>query len=351
MADSPLRQNQNVGAGGQAIQATRDVLIGFSPEQVTLILNSLANLITTYQAQAKQIVEARLDEFRDEILRKFATHPQPNIYAFSDPDFQEFIHESQKTYARRGDANTLHRLIHIIADRMNRDPFDRISTVQRLSVKSIGELGLNELAELIIIALINADIECASIGDLSAFYKENVVPFVPLLSRSLTSYKLLSIAGCANERGAHIPLLDLLFHKNSHIFSYGFDIDTLIRCTQTDLAKDFVNDQTTTPISEGGSLVRFRTRRAYLDFLAGIRCIDEFDLDNTLDYLRSKNMSRYLIAEIFMPDDRRMRTLSSIWNEFSLGSLSLTPIGLTIAHTNASLTLPRFDIPLTEWVN
>lgn len=113
-------QDQRVTEGSTALQAARDIVVvhqGISPDKMSEILVSMATQLSLYRDEAMQVVNARMDSFRDEILKRFAEEGQANSAAFRDPDFQYLIGEAQNAYARSGDEAVRDTLVDIIARR------------------------------------------------------------------------------------------------------------------------------------------------------------------------------------------------------------------------------------------
>jgi hypothetical protein len=113
------QQKQHVETGGQAVQAGRDVVVhaGMSPEQMTAIMVAMANELSRFKDEALQLVDKRVVEFRDDILKVFSQPGRANPAAFRDPDFQYLLFDAQSAYARSGDEAVRGTLIDIIARR------------------------------------------------------------------------------------------------------------------------------------------------------------------------------------------------------------------------------------------
>jgi hypothetical protein len=113
------KQDQDVEAGGSAIQAGRDVVIhqGVSPEQMASIMGAMAKQLSAFHNEALQLTNARMDFFQKEILKRFAQPGRANPDAFRDPDFQYLLGDAQEAVARSGDEAVRDTLVDIVARR------------------------------------------------------------------------------------------------------------------------------------------------------------------------------------------------------------------------------------------
>ena len=149
-------QEQKVGKNAVAIQSARDTVIqsGITPDDMRKILSALSEQLPTYAAVAREIVDARMADFEQRILSRFAESDSVNPEAFKDPDFQYLLTRAQHAYARRGDQEIGDLLVSMIAERSKLEKPDRLSMSLNSAIEVAATLTENEFAELTICFLL-----------------------------------------------------------------------------------------------------------------------------------------------------------------------------------------------------
>ena len=90
-------QSQKVTGSSVAIQSGRDTTInqGLTATDMKQIIEAIASQHTAYAAVARELVDARLTNFEQRILERFANPNTARSEAFKDPDFQYTFSRAQ----------------------------------------------------------------------------------------------------------------------------------------------------------------------------------------------------------------------------------------------------------------
>lgn len=216
-------QKQEVGAGSNAIQAKRDVVIhqGATPEQMSEIIGAISKQLSNFAAEAATIADQRCAEFREEILAEFAKpETQAQSEAFKDPDYQYLLGKSLEQYARKGTDDLKAELIEMLVRRSNEDTGSRISLILNSSIETVSKLSKQD-KDILVILFIFKNLKVNSFHMMGVYpnYASMLSGHVENLPTGTAGFEYLQSIGCISiERVAdHYPLPENFFRQYGEI--------------------------------------------------------------------------------------------------------------------------------------
>lgn len=115
------KQDQTVGNGAIAVQATGNVSVGMSFTEVRELCQLfLENNFPALRVEAKAAAEERVRQFSEELEQRIAeAAAQINPMKFRDPDVQACLNDAVLAAARRGDAANPEVLCRLVTERVS----------------------------------------------------------------------------------------------------------------------------------------------------------------------------------------------------------------------------------------
>lgn len=342
-----MRQNQDVGEGGQAIQSGRDTTInnGLSAEQLREIISTIAAQLPIYTAIAREIVEARLVEFEKTIIERFESDSSAKAESFSDPDFQYLVRNAQHAYARSGESDIGAMLANLIVERSKSTDRDRLALSLNQAVEVSANLTVNEFAALSFSYLMRStrQIGVSNIHGMADLLNKRINPFIDNITREDSSYLYLVAQRCATISLGSITLRDALVQTYPGFFMRGAP------------ASDFEH----LPSNLAGSLL---TKSLHSPALFQLNAADKDAWDQTAaraglesevrDQVwasaQAKLMDQSEIISAYAPIVPRIGDAFDIWEGTPLKSLDLTTVGIAIGHAYAKSS--GFNADLRIWI-
>lgn len=211
-------QKQNVGAGAEAYQAKRDIIVhnGATPEQMAEIIGAITRQLSHFTHEAKVIADRRCEELKSEILEELAKPGgEDRSRAFKDPDFQYVLGAAIESYARNGDESLRAELVRLLMERASHRAESRISYILNEAIGLAGRLTTQDRALLVtLFAIKTVVIKASNVNGVYLRYQQMLDSYVDCLPVTEGSFDYLSSIGCISiERVAdHFPL-DQHFHR------------------------------------------------------------------------------------------------------------------------------------------
>lgn len=348
------KSEQSVGDGSQAIQARGDVTIiqGLSADQMTAIMVGLANQLSHYQSEAVRTVNERLLEFQTEILEKFADEQSARSEAFRDPDFQHVLHESQKAFARSGDAVLRDTLVDIIARRSLETDRNRLAlTLDEAAVRA-AMLGPNEFAALSLSYIVKHTVNngIQDFGEFCKYISSQLMPFVQDISVEYSSYWHIEAQSCGRmDSLVEVSLWNLFNERYGGVLGKGLDkAQWEIKLTKEKLDKVW---RYMAPISAQDQKLRpyALNKERWLNY-AQPSGLATADLELVWSEFQQTIPSLAEVLSAVTVHVPKIQTLFDAWQKTPLHQLSLNSVGIAIGHANASRLISGFNPPLKEWI-
>lgn len=347
------RQDQSVSEGGQAIQALRDVNInqGLSAEQMITIMEGVERQVQRGIGQAEQLVQARLDEFKQSVLGEFAkAESVGNTEAFADPDFQHALHEAQKGFVRSGELGLREELVKLLAQRSTEPGRTRTALILNEAIQTIGSLTPQEISALSInFVFCHLQIVSApGMGHVCAEYRRWLSEFWKDYPEQDFSYEYVNSMRCMTvSQISQSDIWNILVQRYESVFTTGFH--------REDLPADFPLNSIEEiferiPAAQDGRL-RFKAPKRS-DVVTAITTAGlEPQLHSELLplYDRTK-LSVEDFKSYFLAAVPELAEVVRRWDTTIAKSSNLTGLGKAIAHS-ALASRTGFHAPLSIWVN
>ena len=345
-------QRQSVDAGGIAIQAGGNVVVGVSADEARNIAKDVAKL-TFYELTgvARQIMSDRVEEITEKIISKLEKEYPEGLKKAEDPDFQHALYAVQKNYGKTGDANLGDLLVDLLVDRSKQEQRGLLQIVLNESMEVAPKLTSSQISNLSLMFLFRytMNFKVLDHDHLGAYFDRHVLPLMKDLVKNNASFQHLQFTGCGGDNPmTSVKLEDALLQLYPVLFSNGFDHALLDeRAVPENLRAIFFmycmsnkDKVQCTPLNDKILEEMFETYSVNADD-------------------RDKIRSLYITGRM-TPDDARetcikirpyMRDVFSIWNESSMQSFTLTSVGMAIAHANVKRLIDSSFSELSIWIN
>jgi hypothetical protein len=352
------RQKQETGEGALAFQSGRDTNIGLSPAQMTQIINSLAALQQTYAAEAREYADARLADFREHILAKFASLDTQRSESFKDPDFQHLLVRAQHAYARSGDPNIRDTLVDLIAERSKHSDRTRLALSLNEAVEKAAVLTHNEFAELSLAYVIRRTIQhkMEDRAGLINYFRTTILPLLPDISREESSYTYLQAHGCAGIEASFLhfdsdALIKALHRRYGGLLSKGFTKEQLEKEYGPPLSESGLSFRRVIPCLHDPEKLQLNAlnKDVFKEKTNDIDGYDEAKMDMAWARFEKTMWSEKEFIENTIDDLPGIDELFVLWRDTPLGRLDLTPVGIAIGHANLT-RIAHFDADLSIWI-
>ena len=351
-------QRQSVGAGGTAIQSRGDTVIntGITPANMREILDALAAQLPTYAAMARELVDSRLADLEERILRKFVDPQAASPDAFKDPDFQYLLGRAQHAYARSGDSLVADTLVDLVARRSKEDQRNRLALTLNDAVETVAVLTRNEFAELALCYLLGRTIN-HGILSMAAFvtYGQTCIdPLVPDISNAESSYQYLDAHGCASLAMQQMfapPNVVEIFRRNyAGLFSRGFDLGTLEQHLPDGKKNVFVGTNMLIPCMNDPAKVQLncQNKEAFEKLTAPLN-LDEGLRNSLWAMFEGTVWSGEEFVSNVSAHWPGIRPLIAVWNSTPVGKMNLTTAGIAIGHAYLK-AVSNFEADLSIWI-
>jgi hypothetical protein len=342
------RQDQNVEAGGTALQATGDIVIqqGMSPQQMSEIMMAIAKQLSVYHAEAGQIADQRFASFQEEMIKRFTDPNKANPDAFRDPDFQYLIGDAQEAFARSGDEAVRDTLIDIIARRSLEKTRNRLAITLNDAATKAANLTENEFAALSLIYLVRYTVHqgIRTLADLRNLLRDNYMPFVRNVSAEQSSFWHMEVQACGSVQNLQEAGLIAIFKSNyAGVLGDGFTRQQLEDHlpAKKDVLDGFVIPSLNDPSKLQPNALRFDRWKA----IATGSGLTEDQLRNVWN-LFENTVDPVKYINPVLPE---FSELLNVWQSTLLKNFSLTSVGIAIGHANA-VRVVRLDAPLNVWI-
>lgn len=348
------KQDQRAADGALAIQSGRDTTInqGLSPDDMKQIIEALAAQLPTYTALARGIVDDRLKDFEQHILERFASSKSARPDSFKDPDFQYLLTRAQHAYARSGEPPVRDILVDLITERSKQTDRNRLALSLNEAVEKAAVLTKNEFAELSFVYLAKYTMN-HGIGNLPFFGEYLNTYFVPLLkdiSEIQSSYSYLEAQSCANISMGSADLGAIFRGNYGGVLSKGFEVGQLQDHLPDGKKSVFDGSGLIIPCLNDSSKCQFRalSRSAFEQSTKSLDVAQDA-LINVWNLFEGTMWSNQeIIANVtrLVPEIAEMFRL---WDSTPLKHLTLTSVGIAIAHANLVRTA-NFNADLSIWI-
>ncbi|APW42605.1 LPO_1073/Vpar_1526 family protein [Rhodoferax saidenbachensis] len=346
-------QNQEVGNGATAIQATGNVTVvnvGVSSSEARQIALDVAKA-TFYELTgvAKDIASVRAEEITDQVIRKLEKDFPAGLQKAKDPDFQFALNTVQKEYVRSGDKDLGDLLVDLLVDRSKQDQRDILQIVLNESLATAPKLTETHLAALAVIFLFKYT-QNQKIGNhdiLGAYLDDHLLPFVSKISKNYAGYQHLEFSGCGSIGVGEHSLEAIFGNIYQGQFCKGFDQSEVAnRAISVGIDPRFfihcINDRTKLQINANSKEdleKRLEAQVVSVEDRAHILALFDFGKMSHLEIKEKLVSIRPYMADVF-----------EVWKDSPMKNFKLTSVGMAIGHANIKRLIGEFA-SLAIWIN
>ena len=345
-------QTQQVGQGATAIQAAGNVVVnnGLSYSEVrSVVLDVFRSNFLQLAGEAKEVARQRAEEITDKFLEKLQKENPAGLSQAPTPDFQYGLFSVQRDFARTADANLGDLLVDLLVDRTKHPQRDMVQIVLNECLLVAPKLTNEQLSALAIAFFFKY---CSTGGiltfqQLSAQLNRFVRPFIDTLPRSSASYQHLEFAGCGTVQVTSSSLEDILWTAYQGLFDKGID------ATELSGATFYYNpdQQLTGPCALDASKIQVRAQNLdHLEKLIAAYHVSPVDAQRLRQAFGKNRLASADIKTKCIEHLPYMQSLFDLWMSTPLHNITLTSVGIGLAHANIKRLTGEFA-DLSIWVN
>ncbi len=352
MLNNGDEQTQLVGQGSTAIQATGNVVVnnGLSYSEVReVVLDVFRSNFLQLAGEAKDVARQRAEEITDKFLEKLKKENPAGLSQAPSPDFQYGLFSVQRDFARTADTDLGDLLVDLLVDRTKHPQRDMAQIVLNECLIVAPKVTNEQLSALAIIFFFKY---CTSEGiltfhQLSAQFDRFVRPFIETLPRSLSSYQHLEFAGCGSAQVTSSRLEDILWTGYQGLFDKGFE------ATELSGASFYFNprQQLTSTCLLDASKIQVRAQNLnHLEKLITAHRIAPEDARRLREAFGKNRLNQAEIRAKCVEVMPYLQALFDLWESTQLHSMTLTSVGIGLAHANIKRLTGEFAA-LSVWIN
>ena len=308
-------------------------------------MEAIAEHIPVFGAIAREIVDARNADFKEDVLRKIAAH-EARIEAFGDPAFVATLNTAQTNYAKTDDPIVGETLIDLIARRSRETERSRKALTLDQCVEIVGYLTKEEFAALSLHFLFSYT-KTTGLADFASFtasLRRNIDPFIDDISHEASAYSYLEAHRCASISMGSVDPFTILSTNYTAFITKGFGKEE-VEGRLSGLPKHLVTPcmfNSTKFQLEGQNDEAFRTAAEHSN-------VPEAIIVTALEINRSSLMTLDEVKKLLQHQVPNFIRFCDLWEKTPLKNMTLTSAGIAIGYSNAA-RLVGFTADLSIWV-
>lgn len=340
-----ISQKQKSGDNSYNIQG-KNVSVGVSYTEARQIAMDVfeANFYRISEMAANEAKE-RAEKFLDNYLSKLEADTSSVLTEIQNPDMQYSIFTAQKEFARTGDQELGDLLVQLLVDRTKEDKRSLIQVVLNESLEVAPKLMPDQMDVLSLVFLIKYTIYngMESLQGLGFYIDKFIIPFTPNLNKKMSTYQHLEFASCGNISLSELKVESKFLNKYSGFFSKGLSEEQLESIPEN--AKDML-----IPCLHNVEKFQFSAlNNEVLDGLLQQRSVSDEDKNRIKTLFQTERMTENEVKEYLLKLRPNLATLFDVWDNSSMKNMTLTSVGITIAHANIQRKIgEKFDLSI--WI-
>lgn len=296
---------------------------------------------------AGEVASQRAKEITDRFLEQLHEQNPDGLKQAEDPDFQYTLFTAQREYARIGDRQLEDLLVDMLVERTKEDTRSLQSIALSESLTVVSKLTAEQINTLTLVFLIRYTVwnHINSIPSLVKLLIEVGLPLVSYLPKKDSAYQHLESMRCGTIQITDFLLGNFLLNAYSGLFCKGF--------SQKDIRDIILPDgwgDLFIPCLHDNALWQLGTINSQgFQIEASRRGIEGDKIANLLSLQQRHLMNDKEVIDLLIKSEPRIASLTTTWDQTPVKNLSLSSIGIAIAHTNAKRLLGQFS-PLSTWL-
>lgn len=343
------KQSQKSSDNSLNVQAGRDVHVGLGYADVKAIaLDVFQANFYNLSEEASNLAKERAEELTTSFLKELSEKKPESLQNMSDPDMQYALYTAQKEYARHGDKEISEVLVDVLIERAASPDRSLLQIVMNESLDVVSKLTNDQLDTLSLIFILRytKKLNIGNTQEFEQYIMNTILPLVNNLHEEESHYQHLEYAGCGTVGVSSLDISDAMKKNYLGIFVKGFTLQEY---------NDVLNGENLT----GKPLIRcLHDKNLYqLNALSEDdvkeKCLasgaDNQLSNKLLELQKSKTVNNDEIKRYVEGIHPQMKMLLDVWNKSSMSNVTLTSVGIALAHANIKRkTNQRYDISI--WI-
>jgi len=345
------KQIQKSGDDSYNIQAKSvNVQTGLSYSDVREIaLDVFKNNFANLSMVAADTAKKRAEEITGKFLNELEKRNREAVNQAQDPDFQYSLFTVQKEYAKTGDKNLGDLLVDILVERTKVDQRGLLQIVLNESLSVAPKLTTSQLCALSIIFSLKYTLylKMTSLDTLKDYLEHRLIPFTENLPKSQASYQHLEFAGCGSISIGSSDINDILKQTYPGVFTKGFSKEQF----DSEIGGIDGSEKLLIPCLRDNSL--FQLNAMNFDVLKNqmkVKGVIETEFPKIEAFWKKYLISDAEIKTDLINKNENMTIIYDVWENSPMKSMSLTSVGIAIAHAYTRSKTGDSD-DLSIWIN
>jgi len=290
----------------------------------------------------------RAEEITEKFLQELQKQNQKAFNNAQDPDFQYSLFTVQKEYARSGDEDLGDLLVDILVERTKVDQRGLLQIVLNESIAVAPKLTSSQFSALSIMFSLRYTryLLMTSLDMLNRYLSYRLAPFIKDLPKSRASYQHLEFAGCGSISMGSVTIAKI-FKKYPGVFTKGFTKEQF----DNELAQINGCEKLLIPSLRNNDLFQFNaTDFEVLKQKMSQEGINEADFSKVESFWKKYLISDEELKKDLINRNENMATLIDAWENTFMNRMTLTSVGIAIAHAYTRSKTGDSD-DLSIWIN
>lgn len=340
-----INQKQKSGDNSYNIQG-QNVMIGVSATEARQIAMDVfeANFYRISELAANKAKE-RAEKLLDNYLSKIEAEKPSVLSETQNPDMQYAIFTAQKEFARTGDDELGELLVQLLVERTKEDKRNLVQVVLNESLEVAPKLMPDQMDVLSIVFLLkytgyNGMTSLKSIG---SYIDKFIIPFIQNLNKKRSTYQHLEFASCGNISIGETKIENIFLNTYPGLFCKGLSEEQIKSIPEN--ARDILIPCLHSP----EKLQISALNNDVLDNILKQKLLSNEDREIIKKLFLTERMSEIEVKEFLLQLRPGLFALFDVWDNSSMKNMTLTSVGITIAHANIQRRIgEKFDLSI--WI-
>lgn len=342
------KQIQKSGDSSVNIQAGQ-ITIGLTYQDVKAIaLEVFKSNFYQLSGIAKNTAQRRAEEITNQFLDELMKKNSQGLKSAGEPDFQYALFTVQKEYAKSGDKDLGSILVDILVDRTKESNRNLMQIVLDESTQTAPKLTSNQYAALSVMFTLKYTryLKIVNFSEFSKYIGRSLAPFVPELVKENACYQHLEYAGCGTIGIGSVSIEKVLLSNYLGLFVKGFkqnDISDLLEKEPRLL--EIISKCLRDP-----NLLQIRAvDEPTIYAIANQLGIESSVVNKLIEVQKKHTMNEKEVKDYSVSVHPCMKDLYDVWDNSSMKNMTLTSVGIAIAHANIRrVTGEQYDLSI--WI-
>ncbi|WP_431030140.1 LPO_1073/Vpar_1526 family protein [Lysinibacillus sp. LZ02] len=343
-------QTQKIGDNSTSLQVGGDMYVthGISYfEAKEIALDVFKTNFYQLSEDAASVAKQRAEEITDKFLNELNERLPNSINQMNNPDMQYALFTAQREYARTGDNDLLEILVNILVDRASIDNRSLLQIVLNESLDVVTKLTNEQLDILSLVFLLRYTrrLHFKNIDDFKSYLLNVIIPFMDVPKEN-SYYQHLEYTGCGSISVLDNKIEETFRQNYQGIFSKGFSREECENLVNGEVLSSTI----LIPCFHNKELVQVKSLNdEQLEEICLEAGASEELIQKMKDLQNSRIMNEGEIKDFVTSLDPKIKQLFDLWYDSSLNRMTLTSVGIAIAHANLQRKInDKYDLSI--WI-